>query len=94
MKNVVLPIAKALKSELKANKKDMEAMRGEFIDAKKDMASERNAQRKAIRGVAHTLQRDMQVSLSLNLSLRLMFKGLLLYTGGVLFRVEWFIRQL
>ena len=62
MKNVVLPIAKALKSELKANKKDMEAMRGEFIDAKKDMASERNAQRKAIRGVAHTLQRDMQVS--------------------------------
>ena len=35
-----------------------------------------------------------QVSLSLSLSLRLMFKGIFLYTVGILFHVEWCIRQL
>ena len=39
-------------------------------------------------------QTDVQVSLSLSISLSLRFKGLYLYTFGISFHVEWYIRQL
>ena len=58
-KSVIVPIAKALRAELKRNKHDMEALRSEVHEAQKDMQAERIAARRVMRTVAAGLENRM-----------------------------------
>jgi len=59
MKSTIVPVAKALRAELRRNKADMETLRNEVHNVHKDMQAERVAARRVMRTVAAGLESHM-----------------------------------
>ena len=62
VKSTIIPIAKALRAELRRNKQDMEVLRNQVHEAHKDMQAERVAARRVMRTVAAGLESHMSTT--------------------------------